>query len=87
MTGVQTCALPILLSNRDFADCVVEEPVAIEPNLRTLLFDPQTAGGLLLSVATEQAQALIDELQAAGYPHTHEIGAVLEGAPKILLAL
>jgi selenide,water dikinase len=76
-----------LLANRDFADCLVEETVAIEPNLRTLLFDPQTAGGLLLSVPTEQAQPLTAELQAAGYPHTHQIGEVLEGPPKILLAL
>ncbi len=76
-----------LLANRDFADCVVEETVAIEPNLRTLLFDPQTAGGLLLSVPKEQAPSLIAELQAAGYPHTHQIGAVLEGPPKILLAV
>ena len=76
-----------LLANRDFADCVVEETVAIEPNLRTLLFDPQTAGGLLLSVPTEQARPLIAELQAAGYPHTHQIGVVLEGPPKILLAV
>ena len=76
-----------LLANRDFADCVVEETVAIEPDLRNLLFDPQTAGGLLLSVSTEQAQPLIAELHAAGYPHTQQIGAVLEGPPKILLAL
>jgi selenide,water dikinase len=76
-----------LLANRDFADCVVEETAVIEPNLRTLLFDPQTAGGLLLSVPTEQAQPLIAELQAAGYPLTRQIGGVLEGPPKILLAL
>jgi selenide,water dikinase len=75
-----------LLANRDFADCVIEETVAIEPNLRTLLFDPQTAGGLLLSVPTERAQPLIAELQAAGYLYTRQIGAVLEGPPKILLA-
>jgi selenide, water dikinase len=76
-----------LLANRDFADCVVEETIAIEPDLRTLLFDPQTAGGLLLSVSTEQARLLIAELRAAGYPHTGQIGAVREGPPKILLAL
>jgi selenide,water dikinase len=87
MDAVRLGCIPAgLLANRDFADCVVEDIIAMEPNLRTLLFDPQTAGGLLLSVLPEQTQSLIAELQAAGYPHTRQIGAVLEGPPKILLA-
>jgi selenide, water dikinase len=81
-----------LLANRDFAECVsADAPGAqIPDDLRTLLYDPQTAGGLLISVAPENAGALLNSLQSTGL-NAARIGSVLrpytmgQGEPAIVL--
>ncbi len=55
-----------LKNNRDFAECMVGYEPPVSDDLKTLLFDPQTAGGLLISVAEDDRQKLVQELQAAG---------------------
>uniref|UniRef100_UPI004047B1BA selenide, water dikinase SelD n=1 Tax=Yoonia sp. TaxID=2212373 RepID=UPI004047B1BA len=47
-----------------------------------LLFDPQTAGGLLAAVDARKADALLAELLAAGYPAAI-IGKITDGAPAV----
>jgi selenide,water dikinase len=65
-----------LNANRDFAECVVGYDQSVPEDIRTLLFDPQTAGGLLISVSAEDSEALTRALQAAGVPAV-EIGEVI----------
>jgi len=75
-----------LKANRDFAECVVVYEDGIREEVKTILFDPQTAGGLLISVASEDAVELTRALTAAGVPAV-EIGEVLPGTkPLIVIA-
>ena len=43
-----------------------------------LIFDPQTAGGMLASVPADQVQACIAALRQMGYQHTVAIGKILQ---------
>ena len=65
-----------LKANREFAECAVEFTSGLSEELKTLLFDPQTAGGLLISVAAADSDPLARELQRKGVPAV-EIGQVL----------
>lgn len=59
---------------------LVEEHHRFEVDLpawhREIVFDPQTAGGLLVSVPTDKAQALVDDLRKSGISHAVDIGEV-----------
>ncbi|XOV88811.1 MAG: selenide, water dikinase SelD [Pseudomonadota bacterium] len=52
---------------------------AVDDPRYALLFDPQTAGGLLAGVPGTQAAALVASLRAAGYADAVVIGEVLDG--------
>jgi selenide,water dikinase len=65
-----------LKANREFAECAVEYGKEVPDELKTMMFDPQTAGGLLVSVAAEAAQDLARRISSAGVLVT-EIGEVV----------
>jgi selenide,water dikinase len=44
-----------------------------------LLFDPQTSGGLLLSVAGKQAGDIIQAMREAGLERASQVGEVVAG--------
>jgi selenide, water dikinase len=81
-----------LLSNREFAECLVgdSENCNISDELRALLYDPQTSGGLLISVAPEFADDLHASLKNSAIPAAI-IGSVQgkfvsgSGGPAIVL--
>ena len=63
-----------LKNNREFAECLVEYESGVPEDLRALLFDPQTAGGLLIS--TPDGALLARALGEAGVAAL-EIGEVM----------
>lgn len=48
-----------------------------------LLVDPQTSGGLLLAVAPNQAEAVLQFVREAGCSKAAVIGSLVEGEPRI----
>jgi selenide,water dikinase len=72
-----------LKANREFAECVVGYEGGISDEMKTILFDPQTAGGLLISVGLEDATKLTQALNTAGVPAV-EIGEVLPSTKPLI---
>jgi selenide,water dikinase len=72
-----------LNANREFAECVVSYEGNISNELKTLLFDPQTSGGLLIAVAEDRAEELRKALQSAGVPAV-SIGDVLPDSKPLI---
>ena len=65
-----------LKANRQFAEGCVEVDAEVPQDLLTLLYDPQTAGGLLISVAESDAKTLAAKLCDGGIDAA-QIGEVL----------
>jgi selenide, water dikinase len=62
-------------SNRQYVGADVEISETVDPDIVRLLFDPQTAGGMLLSVSPEIAESLLPALKQH-YPTASQIGQV-----------
>jgi len=72
-------------TNREYVGAEVEVAGTVDPNLVKLFYDPQTAGGLLLSISEDKAEDLLTELRQY-YSHAEIIGRVTErGAKAIVL--
>ncbi len=75
--GVRTGA-----STRNWASYgeAVHLPADLPEWRRDLLTDPQTSGGLLVSVAADAADAVLGRIRAAGFEAATIVGQVVEGA-------
>ncbi len=60
--------------NRDYLKNKTSIDPKIPPDLVDVAFDPQTSGGLLIAVAADQADALVDELRAKGIDAAARVG-------------
>ena len=72
-----------LKANREFTECMVGYAAGIPEVIKTLLYDPQTAGGLLLSVAQEDVDRLLMALKAGGVPAV-KIGEVIPAGKPLI---
>ena len=70
-------------ANREMVGEHLQIRTTLTASEEELLFDPQTSGGLLLSVPAAEAKALVDALKAGGVAHAACIGEVEEGSPGI----
>jgi selenide,water dikinase len=73
-----------LLANREYAECMVSEEGVLDDTLRTLMYDPQTSGGLLVSVDAGHAASLLRALENTNVP-ARVVGRVIAGKPGIVL--
>jgi selenide,water dikinase len=71
-------------ANRRNAAGVFEDRAGLSGAQLELLFDPQTSGGLFLSMPPDSASALLRDLEASGH-RAAEIGQVLPGPPRIVV--
>jgi selenide, water dikinase len=75
-----------LNNNRDFAECVVGYDDGIPEEIKSLLFDPQTAGGLLISVDGDDSVRLIQSLNGVSVPAVR-IGEVVAHTKPLIVVL
>lgn len=78
--GVRTGA-----SDRNWASCAdhVETIGALEPWRRDLLTDPQTSGGLLITVAPDHAEVLLALAAERGFSASRIVGCVRAGEANV----
>ncbi|PUB18446.1 selenide, water dikinase SelD [Yoonia sediminilitoris] len=91
--ALQTDAIPLMdgaaeLSAKGIQSSIFDDNVAgaglIDGETFDLVYDPQTAGGLLAAVASGEAETIIGDLLAAGYPAV-VIGEITDASGQILL--
>jgi selenide, water dikinase len=72
--------------NREFRLFMVDFAPTVDRLLQDVLFDPQTSGGLLMSVAPERATDLLHDLKAKGMHDAAMVGEVVaEPKEKIVV--
>lgn len=65
-------------SNRQYFSCRVEADTNLSPLLMDILYDPQTSGGLLISLRSNEAEKLVEELKREDHIDASIVGEVVE---------
>ena len=70
--------------NRDFRKCMVDISKDVSQFIADILFDPQTSGGLLISVPPEEAETLLQDMHEEGIEEAAIIGEIV-AEPKVII--
>jgi len=65
-------------ANREMVQKDLEVVARLSAHQTNVLFDPQTSGGLLLSVPAEQVDPLVEKLRASGVSEACQVGRAVE---------
>ncbi len=71
-------------TNREYVGEDVEIDESVSKEMRRLLYDPQTAGGMLIAISEANVDGLLTELRK-NYPRAKTIGRVAERAEKSIV--
>jgi selenide,water dikinase len=71
--------------NREYASAFVRRARGVGEDLETLLYDPQTSGGLLIAVRRSKAPALLAVLKRKGVAGAAVIGRVTRRGPSRII--
>jgi len=66
-----------LLRNREFRVNMVSTEKSVPDFMADILFDPQTSGGLFISVASDKASELLERMHQEGIPEAALVGEVV----------
>ena len=70
-----------MYDNREFRSDMIESADSVSEELLDILCDPQTSGGLLISVSADRANIMLTKLRQVGYKETAMVGQVVD-SPK-----
>lgn len=73
--------------NREYRQGMIDFAPSVDRSLQDILFDPQTSGGLLMSVADAKAEELVDALRNKGVQDAAVVGEVVAEPKKRIVVI
>ncbi|MFQ5771437.1 MAG: AIR synthase-related protein, partial [bacterium] len=69
------------ITNREYLDGQIQIDDKISEDMLRVLYDPQTSGGLLISISSEVAEEFVEELKKQGVVSAQIVGRVTKENP------
>ena len=70
------------MKNRKIYSCIAEKNINLSFEKEIVLYDPQTSGGLLISIDPQQVEKAIKLLHQEGFDESKIIGEVIKSKSK-----